>query len=233
MLALKINNVSKRYDKNQDYIIKNISFSVEEGEIFGMLGQNGAGKTTLLKSICNIHDFEGSVVINNYDVKKENVNAMLNLAFIPDNHATFEQLTGYEYINFLADMYKVENDIRNKRIKEMSEVFDMEKHLNRPIKFYSHGMKQKIAIMGGIIHYPKVWILDEPLVGIDPGSLIKIKEFMKKYTKEGRSIIFSSHIISIIKELCQRALILENKTSRIIDIKKYSQKEIEDIFANV
>jgi ABC-2 type transport system ATP-binding protein len=140
---------------------------------------------------------------------KEPINAKKSLGYIPDNHATFEELTGREYIYFMADVYNVSKELRDSRIEFFADMFSMTEALDVLIKAYSHGMKQKIAIMGGIIHYPKLWILDEPLVGLDPFSMDEIKAFMINYAKMGNTIIFSSHILPIVKELCDRVAIID------------------------
>lgn len=217
---LKVENVSKKYAKRLPNAIEDINFKVEKGEIFGLLGLNGAGKTTLMKAITGIHDFEGEILINGFSIKKQPIQAKSHFGYIPDNHATFEELTGREYINFMADVYKVSLEDRRARTKHLGDMFQMTEHLDKPIKYYSHGMKQKIAIMGGIIHEPNLWILDEPLVGLDPLSMQKIMQYMKEYVKDGKTIIFSSHILSIVEELCDRVLIINDHTVKgIYDLK--------------
>lgn len=208
---LEIKNLTKTYAGAKAPAINNINLSLRPGEIFGFLGLNGAGKSTAFKCISGIQTFEkGEIIINGYNIKEDPLKAKANLSFIPDNHATFEELTGLEYINFMADVYKVSLKDRKERIEIFSEMFKMKNSLNTVIKAYSHGMKQKIAIMGGIIHYPKLWILDEPLVGLDTFSMNEIMTFMKEYAKAGNTIIFSSHIMPLVKELCQRVAIIDH-----------------------
>ncbi|MFA5543742.1 MAG: ABC transporter ATP-binding protein [Bacilli bacterium] len=208
---LEITNLTKTYKGANKPAVDNISLSLKPGEIFGFLGLNGAGKSTTFKCICGIQSFDkGTISINGFDIINEPLKAKASLAFIPDNHATFEELTGLEYINFMADVYKVSLEDRKIRIEKFAEMFKMSHALNTVIKAYSHGMKQKIAIMGGIIHYPKLWILDEPLVGLDTFSMNEIMTFMKDYAKAGNTIIFSSHIMALVKELCDRVSIIDH-----------------------
>ncbi|HHT82312.1 MAG TPA: ABC transporter ATP-binding protein [Acholeplasmataceae bacterium] len=208
---LKIKNLTKRYYGSNVDAVKNVSLELHKGEIFGLLGLNGSGKTTTFKAITGIHPFdEGEIIINGYNLKDNPIEAKMELAYIPDNHATFEELTGIEYINFMADMYKVSVRDRIERVAKLEKLLAMSEHLNKQIKTYSHGMKQKIAIMGGIIHYPNIWILDEPLVGLDPISMEEIKSFILDYAKGGKTVIFSSHILSIVEELCDRVAIIDH-----------------------
>jgi ABC-2 type transport system ATP-binding protein len=208
---LIIKNLTKRYYGSQVDAVKNVSLELHKGEIFGLLGLTGSGKTTTFKAITGIHPFdEGEIIINGYNLKDNPIEAKMELAYIPDNHATFEELTGIEYINFMADMYKVSVRDRIERVAKLEKLLAMSEHLNKQIKTYSHGMKQKIAIMGGIIHYPNIWILDEPLVGLDPISMEEIKSFILDYAKSGKTVIFSSHILSIVEELCDRVAIIDH-----------------------
>jgi len=208
---LIIKNLTKRYYGSQVDAVKNVSLELHKGEIFGLLGLNGSGKTTTFKAITGIHPFEeGEIIINGYNLKDNPIEAKMELAYIPDNHATFEELTGIEYINFMADMYKVSVRDRIERVAKLEKLLAMSEHLNKQIKTYSHGMKQKIAIMGGIIHYPNIWILDEPLVGLDPISMEEIKGFIRDYAKSGKTVIFSSHILNIVEELCDRVAIIDH-----------------------
>lgn len=207
---LIIKNLTKRYYGSDVDAVKDISLQLEKGEIFGLLGLNGSGKTTTFKSITGIHPFnQGEIIVNGYNLLDNPIEAKMQLAYIPDNHATFEELSGLEYINFMADMYKVSLKDRMERIAHFADFLAMEEHLNKQIKTYSHGMKQKIAIMGGIIHYPNIWILDEPLVGLDPISMYEIKKFLIEYAKSGKTVIFSSHILEIVEELCDRVAIID------------------------
>ncbi len=218
---LKIINLTKRYYGSTVDAVKDVSLQLNKGEVFGLLGLNGSGKTTTFKAITGIHPFDkGEIIVNGYNLAEKPIEAKMEIGYIPDNHATFEELTGIEYINFMADMYKVSVEDRVERVAKLGEILAMSQHLNKQIKTYSHGMKQKIAIMGGIIHYPNIWILDEPLVGLDPISMEEIKSFILDYAKNGKTVIFSSHILSIVEELCDRVAIIDHgeiKGTYVID----------------
>ena len=230
---LKITNLTKRYYGSDVDAVKDVSLELHKGEIFGLLGLNGSGKTTTFKAITGIHPFDaGEIIVNGYNLVEEPIKAKMELAYIPDNHATFEELTGLEYINFMADMYKVSLKDRMSRISNFAELLAMEEHLNKQIKTYSHGMKQKIAIMGGIIHYPNIWILDEPLVGLDPISMHEIKKFLIDYAKSGKTVIFSSHILEIVEELCDRvAIINEGEIKGIYNLEE--KVDLNQIFRDL
>ncbi len=237
---LQITNLSKMYKGAKKPAVNKISLTLKPGEIFGFLGLNGAGKSTTFKCITGIQSFdEGEVIINGFSILKEPLKAKQSLGYIPDNHATFEELTGLEYIHFMADIYQVSKEDREVRIHKFADMFNMRSALNTVIKAYSHGMKQKIAIMGGIIHYPKLWILDEPLVGLDTFSMDEIMQFMKVYAKEGNTIIFSSHIMPLVKALCERVAIIDHGIIKAlyedksdIDIIDKHFKEVVDRYGN-
>lgn len=208
---LKIKNLTKRYYGSEIDAVNNLSLEIKKGEIFGLLGLNGSGKTTTFKAITGIHPFDqGEIIVNGNNLVDNPIEAKLQIGYIPDNHATFEELTGLEYINFMADMYQVNVTDRMERTAQFAKLLAMEVHLNKQIRTYSHGMKQKIAIMAGIIHYPNLWILDEPLVGLDPISMTEIKQFILNYVKTGKTVIFSSHILEIVHELCDRVAIIDH-----------------------
>jgi ABC-2 type transport system ATP-binding protein len=233
---LKITNLTKRYYGSTVDAVKNVSLELVQGEVFGLLGLNGSGKTTTFKAITGIHPFDkGEIIINGYNLVENPIEAKMQLAYIPDNHATFEELTGLEYIKFMADMYKVPFEDRVERTLKLQKLLAMTQHLNKQIKTYSHGMKQKIAIMGGIIHYPNIWILDEPLVGLDPISMEEIKGFILDYAKSGKTVIFSSHILSIVEELCDRVAIIDHgeikgiyKIDGSVDLNKIFQDLVKE-----
>lgn len=231
---LEITNLTKTYKGTKKPAVNNISLSLKPGEIFGFLGLNGAGKSTTFKCATGIQTFEeGTILINGFDIEKDPLNAKQSLGYIPDNHATFEELTGLEYINFMADVYKVSIEHRTERINKFSEMFNMHDALNTVIKAYSHGMKQKIAIMGGIIHYPKLWILDEPLVGLDTFSMDEIMDFMRSYAKEGNTIIFSSHIMPLVKSLCDRVAIIDHGVIKALFDQKLDIDNIDKHFKEI
>lgn len=207
---LILNNFSKRYGKSDVYAVKDASLEINGGEIFGFLGHNGAGKSTIIKSIVGILPItDGRIEVCGYDVDKQSVMAKKNIGFVPDHYALYEKLTGREYINYIADLYDVSNEDREKAINKYVELFAMKETFDNQIKTYSHGMKQKIAIMSALVHNPKVWILDEPLTGLDPGSIYQVKKCMKEHASKRNIVFFSSHLIDVVEQLCDRIAIIK------------------------
>lgn len=201
---------SKKYGNNKNYSVHDANLEVYGGEIFGFLGPNGAGKSTIIKSTVGIQSItEGNIEICGYDVARQPVMAKRQIGFVPDHYALYENLTGREYINYIADIYEVSKEDREMRIEKYITLFELENKIDNKIETYSHGMKQKITIMAALVHNPKVWILDEPLTGLDPNSIYQVKECMKQHASEGNIVFFSSHIIDIVEKLCQRIAIIK------------------------
>lgn len=228
---LEIKNVTKKYGKNT--AIKNVSFNVNEGEIFAFIGHNGAGKTTLIKSIVGIHKFdEGDILINGKSIKDDPISCKKEMAFVPDNPELYEQMKAIDFINFICDMYEVPQDIREKNIKKYAKLFEIENNLNDTIESFSHGMKQKIAIISALAHDPKILIMDEPFVGLDPKAVFDIKEIMNEMIKEGKIIFFSTHILDVAEKLCSRVAIIKKgelvKVGNMQEIK--GDKSLEKVF---
>ena len=225
---LVVNNVSKRYGNNKVYSVKDASFEVKGGEILGFLGPNGAGKSTIIKCIVGIQPAtNGSIEINGYDIDKQPVLAKEQFGFVPDHYALYEKLTGREYINYIADLYGVSKKDRDERLEKLLKDLNMSKSIDSQIRTYSHGMKQKIAIMTALVHNPKLWILDEPLTGLDPNSIFEVKECMKEHAKKGNIVFFSSHIIDIVEKLCDRVIIIKKGRIReSITLEKLKKKKI-------
>lgn len=206
---LEIKNVTKKY--GEKVAVNNITLKIKDGEIFGFIGHNGAGKTTLIKSIVGIHEFnEGDILINDISIKKSEIEYKKELAYIPDNPDLYDNLKGIDYLNFIADIYEVNIETCEKLIKEYAELFNIYNDLGNLISSYSHGMKQKLAIISALIHKPKVLILDEPFVGLDPKSSKDLKDIMKALCKEGVTIFFSSHVLEVVEKLCDRVGIIKN-----------------------
>ena len=222
---LELENFSKKYASSKVYAVQDASFEVHAGEIFGFLGPNGAGKSTIIKSMVGIQPIsEGHIRVCGYDVTKEPVMAKVNIGYVPDHYALYEKLTGREYINYIADIFEVSLEERNERINKYVKIFELEASIDSKIKTYSHGMKQKITIMSALVHNPKVWILDEPLTGLDPNSIYQVKECMKQHAAEGNIVFFSSHLIDIVEKLCSRIAII--KKGHVECVKSVS--DIED-----
>lgn len=231
---LVIKDFSKKYGSSDVYAVKNASLTINGGEIFGFLGPNGAGKSTIIKSIVGIQPFSsGEISINGYDVEKQSVEAKRQIGFVPDHYALYEKLTGREYINYIADLYDVSKQDRDERIEKYVKMFELETAFDNQMKTYSHGMKQKIAIMSALIHNPKLWILDEPLTGLDPTSIFQVKECMKQHAKEGNIVFFSSHIIDVVEKICTRIAIIkkgEIQCTKTIEEINDSGELLEDFY---
>ena len=225
---LTLKNFSKKYGTNKHYSVKDASFDVRGGEVFGFLGPNGAGKSTIIKSIVGIQTItSGNIEVCGYDVEKQSVQAKHELGFVPDHYALYENLTGREYINYIADLYEVSKEERDERIEHYVSTFQLNGSFDNQMKTYSHGMKQKIAIMAALVHNPKLWILDEPLTGLDPTSIHEVKECMKAHAKAGNIVFFSSHIIDVVEKICDRiAIIKKGRIRACTSIKELEEKGI-------
>lgn len=207
---LILRNFSKKYSTSDVYAVKDANLEICGGQIFGFLGPNGAGKSTIIKSIVGIQSItSGEIEVCGYDVEKQSVGAKMQTGFVPDHYALYENLTGREYVNYIADLYSVSQEDRNARIEEYVERFNLQQAFDNPIKTYSHGMKQKITIMSALVHSPKLWILDEPLTGLDPESIFQVKEAMKKHAADGNIVFFSSHIIDVVERICDKIAIIK------------------------
>ena len=228
---LILNNFTKRYGKSDVYAVKDANLEVNAGEVFGFLGPNGAGKSTIIKSIVGIQTITGgSISVCGYDVKTQPVEAKSQIGFVPDHYALYEKLTAREYVNYIADLYDVPVDVRNERLNEYIKLFEFEVAIDNPIKTYSHGMKQKVTIMAALIHDPKIWILDEPLTGLDPNSIFQVKECMKNHAKKGNIVFFSSHIIDVVEKICDKIAII--KKGQIQCVKTIEEIEKTDSLEN-
>lgn len=206
---LSIRNYSKSY-KPGKLAVDNLSIEVDAGEIYGFIGHNGAGKTTTLRSIVGVLDFEhGDILINNISIKKDPISCKKITAYIPDNPDIYEHLTGIAYLNFIADIYQVSKVDREQRIKEYSEGFEITANLGDLVSSYSHGMKQKLVIISALIHKPKLLVLDEPFVGLDPKASHTLKKYMADLCSEGSSIFFSTHVLEVAEKLCSKIAIIK------------------------
>lgn len=233
---LVLKNFSKKYGSNNYYAVKDANLEINGGEIFGFLGPNGAGKSTIIKSIVGIQPITGGAIeVCGYDVDKQSVQAKRMIGFVPDHYALYEKLTGREYINYIADLYNVSQEDRDARIKKYVNLFELEGAFDNQMRTYSHGMKQKIAIMSALVHDPKVWILDEPLTGLDPNSIFQVKECMRDHARMGNIVFFSSHIIDVVERICDRIAII--KKGNILTSKSVEEIEkestLEDFYMNM
>jgi len=229
---IEIKNVSKTYN-GEKKVLKNVSFNVNDGEIFAFIGHNGAGKTTMIKSIVGILDFEeGDILINNISIKESPVLCKKSIAYVPDNPLLYENMRAIDFINFICDMYEVSIDERKENIDAYSKMFNIYDNLKDEISSFSHGMKQKVALIAALSHNPNVLIMDEPFVGLDPKSVYDMKEVMKSMAKEGKIIFFSTHILDVAEKLCNRvAIIKDGNIIKIGDMKEIKGDEsLEQVF---
>ena len=228
---IEIKNVTKKY--GDKIALNDISFNVEDGEIFAFIGHNGAGKTTLIKSMVGIHDFDlGDIIINGKSIKNNDIDCKKEIAFVPDNPELYENMKAIRFINFICDMYEIDNDIRLTNIKKYAKIFEMEDYLNDEIGSFSHGMKQKIALIAALAHNPNVLIMDEPFVGLDPKAIFDMKKIMNEMVKDGKIVFFSTHILDVAEKLCSKVAIIKNgklvKVGNMKDIK--GDKSLEKVF---
>ena len=228
---IEIKNVTKKY--GDKIAVNNVSFTINDGDIFAFIGHNGAGKTTLIKSIVGIHDFdEGDILIDGMSIKDNPVKCKKLMAFVPDNPETYEHMKAIDYINFICDMYDIDSITRKENIEKYSKLFNMEDKLNNTIDSYSHGMKQKIVLISALCHNPKILIMDEPFVGLDPIAVFEIKEVLNKMAKDKKIIFYSTHILDVAEKLCTRVGIIKNgkliKCGSMKEIK--GDKSLENVF---
>lgn len=205
---LKIENLTKTYGHKK--AVDDLSLHIESGSIYGFIGHNGAGKTTTLKSIAGIMEFDqGNIYIDNKSIKEEPLACKKVMAYIPDNPDLYEYLTGIKYLNFIADVYGVSQAERTDRIKKYGDMFELTDSLGEPISAYSHGMKQKLAVISALIHEPKLIIMDEPFVGLDPKASHLLKGLMRDLCDRGGAIFFSTHVLEVAEKLCDKIAIIK------------------------
>lgn len=224
---IEISNFSKSYGASGVKAVDNVTFTVDDGEIFGFLGPNGAGKSTTIKCMTGILGFtEGSIVINGADIRDNAVEAKKKIGFVPDEHVIYEGLTGMQYLNFIADVFEVDTDRRKALMDKYLPLFGMQTKIVDKISSYSHGMKQKISVLAALIHEPEVFILDEPMTGLDPQSSFELKNIMTEYAKSGKTVFFSSHVLEVVEKLCTKVAIIDKgRLLTICDMKELREKE--------
>ena len=227
---LKIENLTKTYDGEKG--IKDLTLHIKPGEIYGFIGHNGAGKTTTLKSVAGIIPYEkGNVLINGISIKDEPIKAKQVMAYIPDDPQIYDFMRGIEYLNFVADIYGIKNE-REERIKKYAEIFEMTDSLSEYISAYSHGMKQKLAVISALIHEPKLILMDEPFVGLDPKATHTFKEIMRELCDNGAAIFFSTHVLEVAEKLCDKVTIIKNgslvKSGTMDEVK--GDDSLEEVF---
>ncbi|MGN6711927.1 ABC transporter ATP-binding protein [Anaerocolumna jejuensis] len=228
---LQIINLSKSYEGKK--AVDNLSLEVEAGDIYGFIGHNGAGKTTTLKAVSGILDFEeGDIIIDGISVKKDALSCKKKMAYIPDNPDIYEHLTGMEFLKFIGDVYEVQKSERILRIERYGKEFELLSALSDPIASYSHGMKQKLVLMSAFLHKPRLLLLDEPFVGLDPSASHTLKNLMKELCSEGSAIFFSTHVLEVAEKLCNKIAVI--KGGRLIESGETSKvkgnQSLEEVF---
>jgi ABC-2 type transport system ATP-binding protein len=234
---LEIKNLTKNYAGSAVNAVDDLSISLRAGEIYGFLGSNGAGKSTTIKALVGIHPFQqGDVLINGVSIKSDPLRAKQQIGYVSDNHAVFERLTGREYVNHIANLYGVPKEETEAICDDLLNIFKLKDAFDSPIKSYSHGMKQKISVIGALVHSPKLWVLDEPLTGLDPQSAYQLKLVMKRHAAAGNTVFFSSHILDVVENLCDRCCIIQKgKLQGVFDLAELRSegRSLEEIFMNV
>ena len=228
---IEIKNVTKMYGEHK--ALDKVSFKVYDGDIFAFIGHNGAGKTTLIKAIVGIHDFDdGDILIDNMSIKNNPIECKKLMAYVPDNPQLYEHMKAIDYINFICDMYEIDSKTREENISKYAKLFEMEEKLNDPIDSFSHGMKQKIALISALAHNPKILIMDEPFVGLDPKAVFDIKKVLNEMVKDNKIVFYSTHILDVAEKLCSRVAIIKNgklvKSGVMKEIK--GDKSLEKVF---
>lgn len=232
---LEIKNLTKTY-RGGKTAVSNLSLSIESGDIYGFIGHNGAGKTTTIKCIVGIHTFDqGDITIDGVSIKDDPIQCKSKLAYIPDNPDLYDYLTGIQYLNFVADIYAIPKDVREQRIKEEADSFEMTSALGDLISSYSHGMKQKLAVISALIHQPRLLILDEPFVGLDPKATVILKNKMHEMCQAGAAIFFSTHVLDVAEKLCNKVAIIKNGSLVAAGTTKELTKgeSLEEVFMEV
>ena len=206
---LKIENVSKSYGEKK--AVDNVSLHIKKGEIYGFIGHNGAGKTTTLKACCGLLGFEkGEIYIDGVSIKENPLACKQKIAYVPDNPDLYAFMTGVQYLNFVGDVYKVEASVRQEKIRRYADLFEITESLSMPIGAYSHGMKQKLALIAALMHEPKLMIMDEPFVGLDPKAAHTVKQIMRELCNQGSAIFFSTHVLEVAEKLCDKVAIIKD-----------------------
>lgn len=239
ILMIILKNVTKKYDNNH-IAANNISLQINDGEIVGFIGPNGAGKTTTIKMITGVLDCdEGNILINDYDINKQPLEAKKEMGIVPDNCDVFLRLKGIEFLNLYCDLYGVSQEERTSRLQDYAQRFEMEHVLNDKLLSYSHGMRQKIVILAVLLCQPNVWILDEPMTGLDPKASFTLKQIMKEQAAKGKTVFFSTHVLEVAQRLCDRVAIIDHGKivfyGTLEELKdQYGNKEdLEELFFEV
>ncbi len=236
---LSINNLTKSYSGNPTPAVNNLSLQVNGGEIFGFIGPNGAGKSTTIKCITGILPFEsGTVQVDGVDLSANPLTVKNQIGYVSDDHIIYDRLTGKEFLNFMCDMFEVLPSDRVARLNKYFDMFELSNVISNPIKSYSQGMKQKVNIIGALIHNPKLWILDEPMTGLDPKSSYNLKKLMREHADEGNCVFFSSHVLDVVEKICDRVGIIDKgKLITVCTVQELHESglshSLEDLFLQI
>jgi len=232
---LEIRNFTKTYSKGKK-AVDNLDLTVAPGDIYGFIGHNGAGKTTTIRAVVGVMDFDsGTINVCGHDVKNASVEAKSKIAYIPDKPDVYEYLTSIQYLNYIADIFGVDKDLRRERIEKYATAFEMTSALGDLISSYSHGMKQKISLIAAFLHQPKLLVLDEPFIGLDPVSAVRLREMMTELAQSGSAILFSSHVLVVVEKLCSKIaiikggkLVIEGNTAQVLE-----NSSLEELFLEI
>ena len=232
---LEIRNFTKTYSKGKK-AVDNLDLTVAPGDIYGFIGHNGAGKTTTIRAVVGVMDFDsGTINVCGHDVKNASVEAKSKIAYIPDKPDVYEYLTGIQYLNYIADIFGVDKDLRRERIEKYATAFEMTSALGDLISSYSHGMKQKVSLIAAFLHQPKLLVLDEPFIGLDPVSAVRLREMMTELAQSGSAILFSSHVLVVVEKLCNKIaiikggkLVIEGSTAQVLE-----NSSLEELFLEI
>jgi len=235
---ISIKNVTKSYSKGTVKAVDDVSLEVKNGEIFGFIGPNGAGKTTTIKMIAGVLPIDsGSIMVNGFDVATSPIQAKQALGLVPDTNEIYDRLTGNEYLNFIADIYGVSQADRSEGMNKYLQMFEIKDAAKELIRSYSHGMKQKLILAGALLHSPSLWILDEPMTGLDPKSAHLLKQEMRSHCDKGNTVFFSTHVLEVAEKICNRLAII--KSGKIVavgsmeELRQKSGESLENIFLDL
>ncbi len=232
---IRFENVTKTYNKTVR-ALDDVSFNVKGGEIVGFIGPNGSGKTTTMKLLTGIiRPDSGKITVNKYNIREDPIKVKQSIGYIADNPDMFLRLKGNEFLELIGDIYKVSDTDRKKRVSELAEKFGLTEALSSPMISYSHGMRQKIMVIAALMHDPPVWILDEPMIGLDPKSAYELKQLMREHTKKGNAVFFSTHVLEVAEKLCDRVIIIKKGNilydGTLAELEKENKNEsLENIF---
>ncbi len=232
---LKVKNLSKKYPANENYSASNVTFDISAGQVVGLVGSNGAGKSTIIKSIIGVLPFqEGEINVNGFDLVSQGEQAKKYIGYVPDDHSVYDKLTGREYINYMGSLYGATKEQKEYVANELAKQFNIFYALDTQIANYSHGMKQKICILGALVHKPALWVLDEPMVGLDPQTMALLVKFIKEYADDNHAVLFSSHSLETVKKACDVVIFIKKgKIAKKLDLNKNKDVDLEKEFMKI